>query len=203
MRMMRFILRSLAGSLLFLLATSSPIRAQSIPPRSGEVSGNVGFSSLKGVDGSRHIFFGGSSAYNLSQSAAIGFDYSYQSMGSLRVGGANGTEHLQLFGPVFRLGLNRFPRAVPYLLVGGGGAVMKTIASSGNVGAGASRIGAYFGVGGGISIYANRHWGIRPEFRYERHEFPSTTISGTSLFSFGENDAQGSLSLFYQFGGTR
>lgn len=48
----------------------------------------------------------------------------------------------------------------------------------------------YSGVGGGLRLYVGKHWGFKPEVRYQRYQ--------SSLI--GSNTVQYSVGLFYQFG---
>jgi hypothetical protein len=200
--MIRCTYKSFCVSLMFLLAVSAAC-AQGVSSGSADISGNVGFSNLKGVDGNRHVNFGGTGLYNLNEITGVGFEYTYQDMGSLTQGGVTGSEHLQLFGPVARIALAKSDRVVPFVAAAVGGASLHAVASAQNVSVGASQNGFYFGFGGGATIYAGNNWGIRPEFRYERQHFNSTSIDGIAISSFGQNDAQGTVALFYQFGGKR
>jgi hypothetical protein len=200
---MRRTIKSFCVSTLFLLALSTSALAQGIAAGSGELAGNVGFSNLKGADNNRHASFGGSIVYNLAPAAAIGFEYNYLMLGSSNQGGVNVSGHLQLYGPVARFSFAPSNRVVPYVLLAAGGANLSAAASSGNVTVSASQSGFYFGTGGGASIYLNSNWGIRPEFRYERQQFNATNIQGIAVASSGQNYAEGSVALFYQFGGTR
>jgi hypothetical protein len=197
---MRSTCKSFCISLVFLLAVSTT-HAQGISTGSGEVSGNVGFSNLKGVDNNRHVTFGGSGLVNVSPIAGVGFEYHFAPMGSVTQGGVNVNGHMQQFGPVARFSLTNSSHVVPYVVVAAGGSSLHAGASSGNVSIGASQNGFYFGFGGGASIYTGTNWGIRPEFRYVREHFNSTSIQGISVGSFGQNDYQGSVAVFYQFGG--
>ena len=201
--MMRCTLKSFCVSLIFLLAVSSPAWAQGIAAGSGEVTGNIGFSNLKGVDNGRHVSLGGSGTYNLSQLVGVGFEYNFQMMGSQTISGITGSEHLQMYGPVARFALARSTRVVPYVLVAAGGVSDRAAVSAGNVSMSAAQKGFYFGFGGGASIYAGNNWGIRPEFRYERQHFNSTAIGTSTVGSYGQNYAQGTVAIFYQFGGRR
>jgi hypothetical protein len=201
---MRCILKSFCVSTIFLLAVSGTVQAQGAASGSGEVSGNVGFSSPQGADNNRgHVFFGASAAYNLSPVIAVGFEYKYQMLGSLTEDGVTASEHLQFFGPVARFSFANSSHVVPYVLVDGGYTSLHATATAGSVTASASQSGAYFGGGGGASIYIGTNWGIRPEFRYDRLHFDATTVDGEAVASSGANDAQGSVALFFQFGGKR
>jgi hypothetical protein len=197
---MRYTFKSFCSSMVFLLAVSA-VHAQGISTGSGELAGNVGFSNLKGADNNRHVTFGGSALYNLTPVAGVGFEYHFAPMGSLTEGGVTATGHMQLFGAVGRFSLIDSGRVIPYVLVAAGGNSLHAAASAGNVTVSASQNGFYFGFGGGASIYAGNNWGIRPEFRYVREHFNSTSIQGISVDPFGQNDYQGSVALFYQFGG--
>ena len=201
--MMRCTLKSFCVSMIFLLAVSSPAWAQGIAAGSGEVTGNIGFSNLKGVDNGRHASFGGSGTYNFSELIGVGFEYNYQMMGSETISGVTGTEHMQTYGAVARFALAKSTRVVPYVLVAAGGESMRDVVSAGNLSVSASQSGYYVGFGGGASIYAGTNWGIRPEFRYERQQFTATTIDNISVGAFGQNYVQGTVAIFYQFGGRR
>ncbi len=48
----------------------------------------------------------------------------------------------------------------------------------------------YFGVGGGVRVYAGKHWGFKPEVRYQRYN--------NSLYS--ANAATYTVGLFWRFG---
>jgi len=197
---MRSMLTCFIAALVVLLSLSSPVRAQ-VVARSGEVSGNIGFSNLAGVDGNKHVAFGGAGAYNFSDRGTLGAEYSYQMMGSETIGGVTGTARIQSYGPVVRAYLTKSSRIVPYMVVAGGGLSGTVVVSAQGISVSATQNGFYIGFGGGASIYASPNWGIRPEFRYERQQFMSTTISGIAIASTGENYYLGTVSVFYQWGG--
>lgn len=200
---MRRTFKSLSGLFTILLTASSPVWAQGIAAGSGEVAGTIGISSIKGVDANRHLLYGFSGFYNVTPWLALGGDYIYQSMGSQTLSGVTGSGHLQLIGPVARFSVDATSTVLPYVLVGGGALNYHAAVSSGNLSIGASQNGLYFVTGGGASIYASERWGIRPEFRYARLHFNSNTIQGITVPTYGENDYQGTVTIFYQFGGRR
>jgi hypothetical protein len=189
----------------FLLAFSYPLRAQGIAAGSGDISGNVGFSSLTGADGNKHINFGGSAGINLSRQITILGEYTYMPMGTLTdTGGigaaASGSLSYQTVGGAARFNMRASRTVVAYGVVGFGYA--RQSASVSLVGAGVgvfpasgSLSGDYVNLGGGASIFLGKRYGLRPEFRYERQEFYA---SGNSA---GQNVALGTVSFFYQFGG--
>ena len=96
-------------------------------------------------------------------------------------------------------------RVIPYVLVAGGGLSETAVGTSGGMKVTASQngFGYYIGFGGGASIYAGPNWGIRPEFRYERQHFNSTTIGGSPIAAYSQNYILGTVSVFYQFGGKK
>ena len=181
------------------LTISFPLSAQ-VLARSGDVSGNVGFSNLTGVDNKKHVAFGGSGAYNLSDRIAVGFDFVYQMMGSVS-SSISETENLKIFGPMVRASLTKSKSAVPYVLVAGGGLSMKASSTYQGVSVSASQSGGYIGFGGGATLFASHNCGIRPEFRYERLQFSSKTVAGEQVAGYGQNYYLGTISVFYQFGG--
>jgi opacity protein-like surface antigen len=203
MQAMRRTLKSLCVTTTLVLAFSAGANAQGLAAGSFEASGNVGFSNLKGVDNDHHASFGGEVAFNLAKTTAIGFEYNYLGLGSVSVSGATASGHLQTYGPVARFSFAATSRVAPYVLLAAGGANLTAVASEGNIKVSASQGGYYFGFGGGAAIYLGDNWGIRPEYRYERQQFNATTVSGQNIASSGQNYSEGSIALFYQFGGTR
>ena len=204
-KIVRYMLKSSVVSLFVLLTLSSPLRAQ-VVARSVDVSGNIGFSNLSGsetVDTKKHVAFGGAGAYNFNRMSSLGFEYSYQMLGSETQNGVKLSGHIQSYGGVYRVSLIKSKGVVPYDLVAGGGLSETAVGSGGGIKASASQNGYYIGFGGGASIYAGPHWGIRPEFRYERQQFLATTINGAQIATYGQNYILGTVSLFCQFGGKK
>jgi opacity protein-like surface antigen len=78
----------------------------------------------------------------------------------------------------------------PYVLAGGGYARTTASANLDSASASNSVSGQYFGVGAGASIKAGKHWGLRPEVRWERQFYSAG----------GQNDVRGLVSLYYHFG---
>jgi hypothetical protein len=195
----------------FLLALSYPLRAQGIAASSGDISGNVGFSSLTGVDGNKHVNFGGSAGINLWRQITILGEYTYMPMGTLTESstGGNGIPmpdfgslSYQTIGGAARFNMSGSRIVIPYAIVGFGyarqsaSATLLPGAGIGVLGGSSSSYnGEYMNFGGGASIFLGKHYGLRPEFRYERQEFYA---SGNSA---GQNVALGTVSFFYQFGG--
>jgi hypothetical protein len=194
---MRVSYKSFCAPVIFLLAVSSPALAQGIAAGSVEAAGTFGYAHVDGVTSNNHFAFGGSGLYNFNQVVAAGFEYSYTPLGSETISGVSASEHLQTYGGVARFSFSDSSSVVPYALVGFGGANEKAVASFEGVSASAGQSGYYFAFGGGATIFVGPRWGIRPEFRFERQQFGA----GYQLASFGQNDIQGLVSVFYQFGG--
>jgi hypothetical protein len=180
----------------FLLLLSSPVWAQGIVSHSGDVAGTVGFSNLTGVDGNKHVNFGGSGGINLTDHLTVLGEYTYLPMGSVNLDGASASGSYQQFGGAARFNLGKSTKVVPYALGAFGYARQSANISIAGFGSGSGSLnGDYFGLGGGASIYLHKGLGVRPEFRYERQEFYQ---SGSSA---GQNVALGTVSVFYQWGG--
>jgi hypothetical protein len=193
-------------TLLFVSLLSVGARAQGVAPGSFELSGNGGITNLSGVDNKKgHGSFGFAGAYNLTSHLAVVGEYNYLMLGSLSEVGEDETvtasENLQMYGAAVRFSLINTRFVVPYVLAGGGGNSIRAKVSAGSENATGSESGGYGAVGGGVSFYAGHGFGIRPEFRYERQQFPSTTVDGEAVTGGGQNDMRGTVALFYQFGG--
>jgi hypothetical protein len=193
---MSSILKGLAISLLSLFVLTSPMRAQ-VLAGSGEVAGNIGFNNLTGVDGKKHIEYGFSGAYNLSQYLAIVGEFNDLPQGSVSSGGVTANGYYRLYGAAVRYSLLSSARAVPFIAAGGGGSSVGASASYQGLHASATYGGAYVSLGGGVSIYVDQHWGVRPEFRWDEQFY---SASGSSTH---QSDVRGLLSVFYQFGGKK
>lgn len=199
--MMCFLRKSFWVAAVVLLALSSSAVAQGIAPGSLDIAGSIGYAHVNGITSKNHVSFGPSVVYNLNPIVAVGGEYNYQPLGTQTIfPGFTGTAHLQTYGGLARFSLTKSPRVVPYALVGFGGADLYTAVSVLNVSFGVSQKGYNLALGGGAALFAGPRWGIRPEFRYQRQHFNSTTIGGSSVGSFGQNDVQATVSVFYQFG---
>jgi hypothetical protein len=187
-------------SVVLLSATLSFGQSRGYGMGAGDVSFNAGFGNLNGIDNNRHTSFGGSGGVN-SGRAAIAGEYSYLPMGSITGSGVVGKENLQQFGVALRLSLLGRARANPYFLVAGGFDRLTATASSSGLSARASQSGGYVGLGGGANLLLALHWGIRPEFRWERQQFAATRVGGIDVAGGGLNDVRGTVGLFYTWGG--
>lgn len=166
----------------------------------GEVSFGAGFGNLNGVDNNKHTSFSGSAGFN-SGRAAISGEYSFLPMGSITDSGVVAKENLQQFGVALRLSLLERGRALPYFLVAGGFDRLTATASTSGLSASASQSGGYVGIGGGANLLLAPHWGVRPEFRWERQQFAATTVGGVPVAGGGLNDVRGMVGLFFTWGG--
>lgn len=185
--MMRWVLKVSAVSFLAFAAISPAARAQGVLVHSVDGAVGVGFNGEPGIDGNRHSYWDASGAYNLTGNLAAIGEYRYEPMGSTIAT----HETLQLLGAGVRYSLQPSKRFVPYLVAAGGYARQNQYAAG--LGTVMGLNSAYFAAGGGVSLYFNQNWGIRPEVRYER------ALMTSSSQSF--NTAVGTISFFYQFGG--
>ena len=194
-----FVRNAVAGLVLptlFLVVMSSPVRAQ-VLARSAEVAGAIGYdhSSFTNNIGSAfnptsNHFFGGSGGYNVTPYITALVEYKYDPL--IAPSGSTFTVHSQLSGAAARFNFTPSKKIVPYALVGAG--YDRLNASDGPLVQIAD--GYYVNFGGGASVYCGKHWGIRPEVRYERQHVTYFTETLTA------NVADVSGSIFYQFGGT-
>jgi hypothetical protein len=183
---MRLILRYAAG-FLFLICISPVVLAQGVLPRSYDAAATLGFNSKGGIDGSMHPSYGLSGAYNRWGNLAAVGEFEYQPFGS----NPSYRQTIQLVGGGFRYYIKPSRHMVPYATATGGFARIAT--NQIGTGFNNSEKDGYFAVGGGASFYVAENWGIRPELRY-RNEFVG--------LRYPIKEVQGSISLFYQFGGT-
>jgi hypothetical protein len=203
MKIIRCTLKCSIAALVVLLVLSTTLRAQ-VVAGSSDVAGNVGYSNLTGLDGNKHINFGGSYSYNSAARSTIVVEYSYLPMGSLKASGSgvsiSTSGNYQLFGVAERLNIGNSKHVVPYVLIGLGydrcsASASVSATGLGSASAGAAIGGYYVGFGGGASIYLGNDWGIRPEVRADVQEFSD---SGTYV---EQNAVRESVSFFYQWGG--
>jgi hypothetical protein len=179
------------------LLVSSTARAQ-VLANSGEVAGTVGYDHTSmtnnnppaGNPTSNH-FFSGSGGYNVARHITALGEYKFDPLVAPPL--STFTWHSQLFGGAARYNFTPSHKIVPYAIVGIGSyrltASMPGIIQNAN--------GIYVNFGGGASYYLGKHWGIRPEFRYERQ---NTKYGGEEILNSNAVDLSGSI--FYQFGGT-
>jgi hypothetical protein len=174
---------------LFLLCVSlsSPAWAQGVVPDSVELAGTIAFNSHGGIDGNMHPSFTGSGAYNLWGKLAAFGEVGYQSLGSTLAT----KESITILGAGVRYYIKQSSRIAPYV-VGAGGFNRFNMTTVGQ-GTNHASSGGYFAGGGGASLYLSENIGIRPEVRYQRE-----LIGVASSF----NEVQGSVSVFFQFGGS-
>jgi len=191
---------SLGLSVALLSGTLSFGQAQGYGMGTGDASFSVGFGNLNGVDNNKHASFGGSMGLN-SGRAGIAGEYFYLPMGSITESGVVGKENIQQFGVALRLSLLNKARANPYVVVAGGFDRLTATAASSGLSASASQSGGYVGFGGGADLLLAPHWGIRPEFRWERQQFAATNVGGIDVAGGGLNDVRGTVGLFYTWGG--
>jgi opacity protein-like surface antigen len=190
--------RILVVSILMLVSQMMiPAHAQTTP-LSGEVSANVGFNNVStqiintlpttGIPLNKdYVQFGFSGGLNVTRQVAVLGEFNYLPLAS--VGPAY--VDAQLYGGAVRYSPINKSAIVPYVIASVGG----TRVSGTDGGYSLVKSGSNLGVGGGVSIYLNHNWGIRPEFRYIHH---SLTALGNT---YGLNTSTGTLAVFYQWGG--
>jgi Outer membrane protein beta-barrel domain len=200
------------SAVLFVLALSISLRAQSIRPLSIDVAGNVGVGSLAGIyvngqtlplNNTLHAEYGASAGVNLTKHIAVVGEYNYLPQGSQIPPGSSTTVNgsYWMAGGAVRIAPFQYKRYVPYL-VGGGGYIHGNItaASGGVTSTIYSQGGDYVSYGAGVSIYIWHNLGIRPEFRQDRQVYAS--VNGTTQTA-RQNANRGTVSIFYQFGGKK
>jgi hypothetical protein len=169
-----------------------------------EVSGFGGGITLDGGGGT-HPAFGATGAYRLGDHVHLFGEFSYSTLASssfstssngVTVTG-NASVKLASFGGGADYSFRSSESKVrPYATVAlGDGHFYGTGSGTGSNGNSASvSIGVanalYSGVGGGLRLYVGKHWGFKPEVRYQRYQ--------SSLF--GSNAVVYSVGLFYRFG---
>ncbi len=184
---MRLLNRGWLIATLALVSAGSAGRAQGILPHSKDVAGTIGFNSQSGVDGKMHPSYGVNGSWNLLGNLSAVGEFQYQIFGStLAV-----RQTIPMLGGGFRYYFLTSPRIAPYVVATGGWASRGT----GKVGTALNTAdgGGYYTAGGGASLYLNESWGIRPEVRFQ-----SELIGCRNPFK----EVQGSMSIFYQFGGS-
>ena len=93
-------------------------------------------------------------------------------------------------------GFGSSKRIVPYFVTAGGVGHFYAKGSGSSSSGGSVTVSlpiantAYFAAGGGFRYYAGKHWGIKPEFRYQRYE-NSLLQANTATYTAG---------VFWQFG---
>jgi hypothetical protein len=179
-------------------------RAQGVVPRSIDLSFNGGATNEQGIQGKEgHAMYGGAAAYNLGRHLAVGAEYSYVRLGTAPSQFLPESAHTQLFGGAVRYTLINTRWLVPYVVAGGGGDWLSVHVSGDAENISATEAGGYASVGAGTSLYMWHGFGVRPEFRYNRQEYGSTTLAGNAMPGMSENDLRVTAAIFYQFGGRR
>jgi hypothetical protein len=164
-----------------------------VAPHSGDLAFDAGYSYIgKGTnfnttDINRYTL-GFSGGVNLSQYIAVIGEYNYFSMPQVEAVNMD----MMGYGGAVRFNLVSKGKVVPYGLFGGGGARLTASES----GASVSSNGAYFGAGGGVSLFLGKNWGVRPEFRYNRFHYSFEGVTGDT------NVLAATGGIFFQFGGT-
>lgn len=187
----------LAGA---FLSTSVSFGADKI-----EVAGYGGGISIRDGGGT-HALVGGSVAGAVLDKLRLFGEFSFAPLGSASLASsvegidvqAHASAKLYNFGGGFDYSFGSSTRAVPYVLgvigIGHSAIAATGVGTMGTVRATAdlseSSNAVYYGGGGGIRLYAGPHWGIKPEFRYQRYQ---DSGGGVNTFAY-------TVGLFFQFG---
>jgi hypothetical protein len=152
--------------------------------------------SLTG-DNASHPYYGGSAGYNIVGLITLLGEYKYQPLGTLGTSPNSYSFKNQLYGGGVRFNFRNSKKLVPFVLITLGGD-QYTISGPG---ASVSYSGMYEDVGGGVSYYITKNFGVRPEIRLEVQDL---FVSNSSTSSITEIDrvVEGG-SLFFQFGGRK
>ena len=156
--------------------------------------------------GGTHAIIGGSVGAAIVDKLRVFGEFNYAPLGSASFAGdvegvsvlAHVSQKLYNFGGGVEYGFGSSTRAVPYVLgaigighsalTGTGTGSMGSVRASADISESSNAL--YFGGGGGIRLYAGQHWGIKPEFRYQRYQ-QSEGGGNTFVYTVG---------LFFQFG---
>jgi len=195
-RIMKFMIQSIRNGCLFagltLLALTAPLGAQGFASHAVDVAAGAGASSQSdnhSADGNIHISYTGSASYHLTSRLASGVEYSWLPLDSEK--GPNVGVHSQLMGLASRFTVLPSWHTAPYVVLAVGYDRLSDVPT----GSGSTAYNGIYGDAGlGLSVYATKHWGVRPEVRYEYQSYFSGPLS-----SFGS--IRGTMSVFYQFGG--
>lgn len=156
-----------------------------------EVYGSAGGITIAGGGGS-HPIYGGGASIGLGDNLRVFGEINYNNIVSASVSGSNGSGS----GSVHLLGagggvdysfFNTESRVRPYVTgtVGLDHMTLNVSALGTNVGVSSNSL--YYGGGGGLRYFIGKHWGVKPEVRYQR----SVDTGNTLIYSVG---------LFYRFG---
>ncbi|MES2392021.1 MAG: outer membrane beta-barrel protein [Acidobacteriota bacterium] len=169
-----------------------------------EVAGGGGLASFheQNADTQNKGTFVASVSGNFGHIVSAGFEYGFIPLASANLSSgttsASGTEHLNTFGGVVRVGISPSHAIQPFVAIVGGG-LRDTVSVNYTTGGGSSgsqsdsENGGYFGGGGGVNLAVGGGFGVRPEVRYEH-----LSLSGgghtNELAVLGE--------LYFRFGST-
>jgi hypothetical protein len=169
-----------------MVCLSCSARAQ-VVRGSKDVGASIAFNGKGGIDGNMHPSYGLNGSYNWRKNLAAVGEFQYVPFGATLAQ----RQTIQLVGGGVKYYFLTSPRIAPYVTATGGFAriATNTIGSGTNI----SEKDGYWAAGGGASFYLSDSWGIRPEVRIQ-DEFVG--------LRYPFKEAQGSISLFYQFGGS-
>jgi hypothetical protein len=155
--------------------------------RALDFSGNFGFSSEGGLDGNRHMTYGGAGAWDRFGRIAVLGEYEWQPQGAT----LSYKQAQSLIGFGGRYYVTESKRLPVYVVAAGGydHALLDGVGTGQNK----NSNGGYIGFGGGVSMYLTENLGVRPEVRYQ--------YEGVGTTGGGFNSVTGTVSVFFQLGG--
>ena len=167
-----------------------------------EVSGIVGLFRAMGDVGFSRANLGGSAAVRLGERAQLFGEFGYVPVDSLTENGsalgysytASGSYKIYNGLAGLRYHFTSASRFMPYIVTVGG--VSHEVASGTAVVSGItttvsqSQNAGVYGIGGGVTCFAGSKWGVRPELRYQRHQYQDGGANALVL----------TVGVFYQIG---
>ena len=185
-----------------IFALAGSLRAAEPALGKAEVSGIVGLFRATGEAGFSRATFGGSAAVRLGDRAQLLGEFSSVPVDSLNETGsvlgysytANGSYKIYNGLAGLRYHFVTTSRFMPYIVALGG--VSHEVASGTAVVSGVTATvsqtqnAGVYAFGGGVALFAGSRWGIRPEFRYQHHQYQDGGANALVL----------TVGVFYQIG---
>jgi outer membrane protein W len=195
--MLKQVLRS------FALLASVSLCSSAVWASGFEVSGFGGAITMDGGVGT-HATYGGGAAFLLGDNVHIFGEFSTATLATTSVSSgsvtATGSAKLANYGGgvdySFGSADSKFR---PYVLAGLGVGHYYATGSGGgtSVSLGITNEISY-SFGGGVRVYLGKHWGLKPEVRYQRYGSANAALIGATVP--GANTVQYTGGIFYQFG---
>jgi outer membrane protein with beta-barrel domain len=180
---------------------------QAAEPGVGEVSG---FGGIVSMGGSTHANAGGASGVNLGRFVHLFGEVSYMAKGTESYQVSNGATRtsvsvsgrLMNYGGGVQIRIPTGTRIEPYGLFGCGYGQMKRDLNAASGAANPipdSAHNVYTAAGVGARVFLGAHWGIKPEFRYQKYY--GINVSNDDPVHDRGRAIAATTGIFYQFGG--